>query len=133
MIKSGFQTANTAVAAVKTGAIGTVTADLETKFASMSPAAKRALADAIAVGSAADLVRICRQSASLSQTALGDRIDAKQSQISEMENRTGPQGPTFATVKRIVDACGYEMEIRLRPRAQGRQAPMPVRIEIMPK
>lgn len=66
---------------------------------------RRAYAHAEDVLEAAALIREIRKRANLSQKDLADRIGTDQSHISELERGNGPQGPTFAMLKRIGRAC----------------------------
>lgn len=60
---------------------------------------------------AAALIRDLRTRARLSQKELAERLGTHQSHISEIEGGQGPQGPTFAMLKRIARACGQPVMI----------------------
>ncbi len=71
-----------------------------------------AQAIASAVGSAVYLHRTQR---GLSQAALGRLIDMPQPQVARIE--TGDHTPTAATLLRLCDALGLNLELSIRPRA----------------
>ncbi len=74
---------------------------------------------AFAVGSAVYLHRTQR---GLSQAALGRLIDMPQPQVARIE--TGDHTPTAATLLRLCDALGLNLELSIRPRtAKRRTAP----------
>jgi hypothetical protein len=57
-----------------------------------------------------------RQRVGLTQEALSERLGVKQSMIARLESKNPDRMPTFATVARFADVCGYEMEVVLRPK-----------------
>jgi len=61
---------------------------------------------------AASLVREARTIAGLTQQELADRLDTKQSVISRWER--GTEVPRVDTLARILQACGFEADLRFR-------------------
>ncbi len=59
------------------------------------------------------IVREARARANLSQRALADRAQTAQSEIARIE--TGRQGPSLATLERLVRAAGFDLKIELVP------------------
>lgn len=55
--------------------------------------------------------RVC---AGLSQRALARRAGTAQSVVARIE--LGATSPTTATLRRLLDAAGFELELRLRPK-----------------
>jgi transcriptional regulator with XRE-family HTH domain len=58
---------------------------------------------------AGTLLRTMRTKAGLSQAALGEQAQIKQSDISALETGSGERGPTFDVLARVADACGYHL------------------------
>lgn len=54
---------------------------------------------------AAELIRVMRRAARLSQAELGKRLGVSQARISELEAGIGSQGPSWSLMQRIADAC----------------------------
>ncbi len=52
-------------------------------------------------------LRTMRNAAGLTQVQLGEKARMKQSDISDLENGKGVQGPGFDVVARVADACGF--------------------------
>jgi DNA-binding XRE family transcriptional regulator len=69
-----------------------------------------------------------RRRAKLTQTELADRLGVRQSMVSRLESDHPDRMPTFATVARVADACGYEMEVVLRPKSDYREGREPLEI-----
>lgn len=73
--------------------------------------------------SAAATVRDARHSAALTQRELAERIGTTQSAVSRWER--GHDEPRLTTLREIVRACGFRLELQLLPddvdRAQIRQ------------
>lgn len=68
------------------------------------------------VDSAADLVRLSRARAGLSQRDLARRAGKTQSVVARIENRSA--SPTWATLTRLIEAAGFELQASLeRPTA----------------
>jgi transcriptional regulator with XRE-family HTH domain len=65
-----------------------------------------ALANPSSAKRAGLLLRTMRNAAGFSQARLGELAGMKQSDISDLENGAGKQGPTFDVVSRMADACG---------------------------
>lgn len=59
------------------------------------------------------LVREARRRAGLTQAELAGRAGTRQSAIARVES--GATRPSVEHLSRLVGACGYELEIRLRP------------------
>ena len=57
-----------------------------------------------------EIVKVCRESAGLTQTQLAWKVDSSQSYISAIEK--GKVCPTVDLYDRILDACGYELGYR---------------------
>lgn len=57
----------------------------------------------------ARFLRDARRKAGLSQRALSERSGVPQPTIAAIE--TGRQGPRYATLERLLRACGYELDI----------------------
>ena len=64
-----------------------------------------------AVLQAARLVFEARQAASLSQQELAERAETTQSAISDIERGAGSQGPTVATLARLLNACRSKLQL----------------------
>lgn len=64
---------------------------------------------------AASLLRSARLTAGLTQRALATRAGTTQSVVARIE--LGEVSPTWATVTRLLDAAGFELEARLSPKA----------------
>lgn len=62
---------------------------------------------------AASLLRSARLTAGLTQRALATRAGTTQSVVARIE--LGEVSPTWATVTRLLDAAGFELEMRLAP------------------
>jgi transcriptional regulator with XRE-family HTH domain len=72
------------------------------------------------VNSAADLVRLSRARAGLSQRALARRAGKPQSVVARIENKSA--SPTWATLTRLIQAAGFELQASLeRPTADSSQ------------
>lgn len=66
-----------------------------------------ALEQADAVQEAARFIRQMREHAKFSQTVLGERIGVSQERISEMERGNSPEGVSYALLRRVARACGF--------------------------
>jgi len=64
---------------------------------------------------AAATIKRMRLAAGLSQTDLALACDTTQSHISELENGTGKQGPTYGLLKRIARACDLDLSLHVVP------------------
>jgi predicted transcriptional regulator len=60
-------------------------------------------------------VRKARQAARLSQRAIAERAGVRQSTVARIE--AGHIDPRWTTVARLLDACGHEAVVALRPGA----------------
>jgi transcriptional regulator with XRE-family HTH domain len=60
------------------------------------------------------LLRTMRNAAGLTQSQLGAKAQMRQSDISDLENSSSSQGPTFEVVARIAEACGFDLTFRSR-------------------
>ncbi len=63
----------------------------------------------------ADLLRQARLRAGITQAELGRRVGRTQSQIARWER--GVVQPSFETLRELVRACGFELEVNLAPYA----------------
>ena len=73
---------------------------------------------------AAELIRSARSRAGLAQHELARLLDTPRSQIGRWE--AGEVEPAFATVRRVLRACGFDLSMALvpfDPEAPGRRAP----------
>lgn len=61
------------------------------------------------------LIREARLLAGLSQGELGDRVGKDRAQVARWE-RDAVQ-PSFETLRELVEACGFELSVAVRPRA----------------
>jgi transcriptional regulator with XRE-family HTH domain len=64
--------------------------------------------------SPSSLVRSARQRAGLTQTELAERAGTTQPVVARAERSDAK--PTLDTLERLLDAAGYELELRARPR-----------------
>ncbi len=62
------------------------------------------------------IVSAMRKRSGLTQTQLAERLGVRQSMVAKLESKNPDRMPTFATVARVADVCGYEMEVILRPK-----------------
>jgi transcriptional regulator with XRE-family HTH domain len=60
---------------------------------------------------AARFVRTLRERAGLTQRELAQRLGVSQPRVSAMEKAAGPEGPTYAMLKRVARACGAEWSL----------------------
>lgn len=83
----------------------------------------RVSADAAAPGGMGALIRSARTSAGLTQAALAERLDTRQSVVSRWER--GRDEPRLSTLARIMRACGLSVSLSVEPddvdRAQIRE------------
>jgi hypothetical protein len=68
---------------------------------------------AVALG---QFVTQMRKAAGFTQAQLGERMGAAQPFVARLESDHPERIPTFATIGRAANACGYDMEVILRPR-----------------
>jgi transcriptional regulator with XRE-family HTH domain len=66
--------------------------------------------------SSGELLREARLRAGLSQAELGERVSLPRSQIARWERDVVK--PSLETLQRLVEACGYQLPLRLEPLAQ---------------
>lgn len=57
-----------------------------------------------------------RRAASLTQMALAKILGVNQSLIARLESNDPDRFPTLATVARVANACGYDMEVAFQPK-----------------
>ncbi len=62
---------------------------------------------------AAGLIRLARSKAGMTQTELAASAGVSQQVVSEYE--TGRKEPTLPSLRRLINAAGYEMSMRLEP------------------
>ena len=60
-----------------------------------------------------DIVRDARLRAGLSQTELGQRVGRDRTQIARWERHA--VAPSLETLRELVQACGYDLSLRLEP------------------
>src|SRR5271167_1914138 len=75
------------------------------------PRAKLAAGAAEIVTGVGELVRRGRTARGFSQAELAEKAGCTQAHISELERGIGPNGPTVATLGRIMDVLGEELII----------------------
>lgn len=92
---------------------------------------QRGFADGLAVNEIGDLVRQLRLSRDLDQRQLAQLVRTSQSAISNIERGVGNQGPTFAMLKRIAEACGMEMTLTLSPKELPDGQPAQLKFDII--
>src|SRR5438128_98659 len=63
------------------------------------------------------IIREARLRARLSQAELGARVRRDRAQIARWES--GTVQPAFETMLEVVEACGFELDVLLQPRALG--------------
>lgn len=73
---------------------------------------------------AARFIKKLRLAAGLTQRQLAGRLDISQPRVSSMERGAGPEGPTYAMLKRVAAACGIQWSLegglgRLIPKSGG--------------
>ncbi len=66
------------------------------------------------------LSRAMRIAAGLSQMAVGEKANIKQSDISAIETGSGEKGPTYDVLSRIADACGFVLSFGPKEKAPAR-------------
>ena len=74
------------------------------------------------------VVATMRQRAKLTQTQLAERLGVGQSMVARLESKNPDRMPTFATVARVADVCGYEMEVILRPKRDKNDGREPLEV-----
>jgi transcriptional regulator with XRE-family HTH domain len=62
------------------------------------------------------LIRDARQSAGITQLELASRAGTAQPAVAAYES--GARVPSLATLERLLDACGYDVEVRANPRVR---------------
>lgn len=60
-----------------------------------------------------DIIRDARLRAGLSQTELGQRVGRDRTQIARWERHA--VAPSLETLRELVQACGYDLSLRLEP------------------
>ena len=60
-----------------------------------------------------DIIRDARLRAGLSQTELGERVGRDRTQIARWERHA--VAPSLETLRELVQACGYDLSLRLEP------------------
>lgn len=90
------------------------------------PLAKHAAEWAEATAAAGELVRRMRVESGLSQSELATRIGSTQAHISELERGLGPNGPTIATLTRIIHEFGDDLVVDTKKERGRREAQLMV-------
>src|SRR5947209_2975872 len=62
---------------------------------------------------AAALIRSLRETAGISQAELARRLHISQGRMSVIEKGDGPNGPTYAMLKRVARACGVGLAVTI--------------------
>jgi transcriptional regulator with XRE-family HTH domain len=62
------------------------------------------------------LIRDARQAAGITQLELASRAGTAQPAVAAYES--GARAPSLATLERLLDACGYDVEVRANPRVR---------------
>jgi transcriptional regulator with XRE-family HTH domain len=62
---------------------------------------------------AASLIRRIRELVDISQAELARRLGVTQARMSIIEKGEGPNGPTYAMLKRVARACGVSFDVRV--------------------
>ena len=70
---------------------------------------------------AASIIRTAREETGITQAELAQRTGTTQSAISRLER--GHSRPSLSTIRRLVRACGLELQVTVRP---GAPAPEPL-------
>ena len=60
-----------------------------------------------------DIIRDARLRAGMSQTELGERVGRDRTQIARWERHA--VAPSLETLRELVQACGYDLSLRLEP------------------
>ncbi len=60
-----------------------------------------------------------RNAAGLTQVQLGAKAKMKQSDVSDLENGKGIQGPSFDVIARVADACGFYVTFEAKPASRA--------------
>src|SRR5260370_29596929 len=68
------------------------------------------------------LLREARKAAALTQRELADRVETAQSAVAAYES--GARVPTLATLRRLLDACDYDLSLVARPRIRPSASPL---------
>jgi transcriptional regulator with XRE-family HTH domain len=63
------------------------------------------------------VVTTMRERAGLTQIRLAERLGVGQSLVARLESKHPDRMPTVATLARVADKCGYEMDIIFRPKS----------------
>lgn len=79
-------------------------------------AAREAYLERSAAFEAGELVRSMRERARLSQKELANKVSTSQSHLSEIERGNGLQGPTFSMLRKIANACSFDLRVELTRR-----------------
>ncbi|HXY98462.1 MAG TPA: helix-turn-helix transcriptional regulator [Stellaceae bacterium] len=90
------------------------------------PLARRAADLAETAAAAGELVRRLRTSRGMSQADLAARIGSTQAHLSELERGLGANGPTVATLARIVQEFGDDLVIDTKHESERREAELMV-------
>jgi transcriptional regulator with XRE-family HTH domain len=85
------------------------------------PSVKRAAEAAEIAASVGELIRQLRTTTGMTQTELADRVGTTQAHLSELERGLGRNGPTTATLARLVSELGDDLVVMTR-REETRRA-----------
>lgn len=91
--------------------IDSVPISVEDLLRQSAPGTREAFERASYALEAAALVRAMRLRAGLSQTEIAARLGVTPPRISAIEKGDGPQGPTYALLKRVARVCGFDFDL----------------------
>ena len=91
--------------------IGAVPVSIEELLRQSVPGTREAFETASDALEAAALIRHMRALAGLTQTEIAARLGVTPARISTIERGDGPQGPTYALLKRVARVCGFQFDL----------------------
>lgn len=95
----------------ETPKIDSVPITVEELLRQSAPGTREAFERASDALEAAALIRDMRLLAGLSQTELAARLGVSPPRVSAIEKGDGPQGPTYALMKRVARVCGFDFAL----------------------
>jgi transcriptional regulator with XRE-family HTH domain len=78
-----------------------------------------------------DIIRDARLRAGLSQTELGQRVGRDRTQIARWERHA--VAPSLETLRELVQACGYDLSLRLEPLDRSDDATLRAALMLSPQ
>jgi transcriptional regulator with XRE-family HTH domain len=112
----------------ETPKIDSVPITVEELLRQSAPGTREAFERASDALEAAALIRDMRLLAGLSQTELAARLGVSPPRVSVIEKGDGPQGPTYALLKRVARVCGFDFDLS-RALVQAKSE-IPVTVEV---